>query len=132
MSASIKVRINAADILSGPRGPWTKALGSIEGVDEFDAIEVFNIDLDEAKAIKDSLPVLKERGQMLTCSAEFRTEEREETFVSKQSGEQVTKQVLRLYLASTPDFQVEDRPTYKGNLADVLAGISPSTAGQPV
>lgn len=118
-----KFTVNHVTIMDkGVNGPWGYALVSIddERFAQADTIELRGLGLETFTKLAKNLPAIKADDKVLTCEAEVRYEKRVENFTTK-AGEAATKNVVRLYLTSTPMWAKEDRPVVgSGNLDDIL------------
>jgi hypothetical protein len=121
----MKVSINHISIVEkGNNGPWGYALVNAPDAPKGDTVELRGLGLDTFQRIAAALPGIKAAGQMLSLDAEVRVEELVQNFTTK-AGEPATKNVVRLYLESTPQWARVVRPVIdEGNLSDVLGPIA--------
>ncbi len=117
----MKVSINHISIIEkGLNGPWGYALVSGPEAPKADVVELRGLGLDTLQRIAAALPGIKAEGANLEVNAEVRMEELQQNFTTK-AGEPATKNVVRLYLESTPQWaRIPKQIIGEGNLADVI------------
>lgn len=111
-------------IENGQYGPWGYALLGSREI-QADVVELRGFKRPVLERMKQALPAIKAEGLVLMLEADVRTEERVESFVSKTTGEQATKRVVRVYLESAPVWSKVPAVTEVdlGNLDDILGGV---------
>lgn len=121
-----KLTVNHVTIQpKGKNGPWGYALvGSDDpNFSAADVIELRGLGLETFTKLAKALPAVKAAEKILTVEADIRYEKRVEKFLTKE-GESATKNVVRIYLTSTPVWNKEDRPVIgEGNLSDIIGDI---------
>jgi hypothetical protein len=109
----------------GKNGPWGYALVNSDDPNfaAADSIELRGLGLETFTKLAKALPTVKAADKILTVEADIRYEKRVENFVTKE-GEPATKNVVRIYLTSTPTWKQEVRPVVgEGNLDDIIGDI---------